>query len=217
LALNQFQRRYIPVMITNDPLLRSEETFLTAAKTKAWNDRFAAESAAYPPTLESLLWKVAKSGYTREVAPFMNLSKATRECKNLQRFMREVRNWGEYLGGRTQLYYFCSKGMISGVKRMLEMKSIDVEARTGGKEDGMTCLEIAASNGYFDICRLLIDKGADIEAKSSRGLTPLQYAAGQGEIEILHLLCDRGAGIEALSISGWRHYIWQPFMATSLS
>jgi ankyrin repeat protein len=100
---------------------------------------------------------------------------------------------------------------------MLEMKSIDVEARTGGKEDGMTCLEIAASNGYFDICRLLIDKGADIEAKSSSGLTPLQYAAGQGEIEILRLLCDRGAGIEARSISGWRHYIWQPFMATSLS
>ena len=94
-ALNQFQRRYTLVMIANDPLLQAEETRLTAAKTKAWNDRFAAESAAYPPTLESLLWIVAKSGYTREVAPFMNLSKSTRECKNLQRYMREVRNrWG---------------------------------------------------------------------------------------------------------------------------
>jgi len=80
---------------------------IDCSQTKAWNDRFAAESAAYPPTLESILWIVAKSGYTKEVAPFMNLSKATRECKNLQRVMREVRNWGEYLGGRwTQLYYF---------------------------------------------------------------------------------------------------------------
>ncbi len=88
LALNQFQKRYTHVMITNDPLLQAEETHLTEAKTKAWNDRFAAESAAYPPTLENILWIVAKSGYTREVAPFMNLSKATRECKNLQRYMR---------------------------------------------------------------------------------------------------------------------------------
>jgi hypothetical protein len=80
-----------------------------------------------PPTLESILWIVAKSGYTKEVAPLMNLSKATRECKNLQRVMREVRNWGRY-GGRTQLHYFCEMGMTSSVKRMLEMKSIDVEA-----------------------------------------------------------------------------------------
>jgi hypothetical protein len=120
LALNQFQRRYAHDMIANDPLLQAEETRLTAAKTKAWNDRFAAESAAYPPTLESLLWIVAKSGYTREVAPFMNLSKATRECKNLQRYMRDVRTtivesvWGED-GGLTQLHFFCSKGMTSSV------------------------------------------------------------------------------------------------------
>jgi hypothetical protein len=208
LALNQFQRRYTHERIANDRHLRAEETRLTAAKTKAWNDRFAAESAAYPPTLESLLWIVAKSGYTKEVAPFMNLSKATRECKNLQRVMREVMNWGRY-GGGTQLYYFCEKGMTSSVMRMLEMKSIDVEARTGGKEDGMTCLEIAASNGYFDICRLLIDKGADIQAKSSGGWTPLHSAAGQGgHIEIVRLLCDRGADIEARDNGGWRplHY-----------
>ena len=98
LALNQFQRRYTHEMIISDPLLQAEETRLTEAKTNAWNDRFAAESAAYPPTLESLLWIVAKSGYTKEVAPMMNLSKATRECKNLQREMREVRNWGRVKG-----------------------------------------------------------------------------------------------------------------------
>ena len=84
LALNQFQTRYTLAMRNTDPLLRTEETRLIAAKTKAWNDRFAAWRAANPPTLESLLWIVAKSGFTKEVAPFMNISKATRECKNLQ-------------------------------------------------------------------------------------------------------------------------------------
>jgi hypothetical protein len=75
-------------MINRSTLLQEEEDRLIAAKTKAWNDRFAAESEAYPPTLESFLWIVAKSGFTEEVAPLMNLSKATRECKNLQRVMR---------------------------------------------------------------------------------------------------------------------------------
>jgi hypothetical protein len=141
----------------------------------------------------------------------MNLSKATRECKNLQRVMREVRIWGRYGEdrGRTQLFYFCSKGMTSSVIRMLEMKSIDVMARTGGREDGSTCLMAAARYGHLDICRLLIDKGADIQAKSSGGWTPLHSAAGQGgHIEIVRLLCDRGADIEARDNGGWRplHY-----------
>jgi hypothetical protein len=62
LALNQFQQRYTRVMINRDPLLRAEETRLIVAKTKAWNDRFAAWRAANPPTLEDILWIVAKSG-----------------------------------------------------------------------------------------------------------------------------------------------------------
>jgi len=198
LALNQFQRRYTLVMIANDPLLQAEETRLTAAKTKAWNDRFAAESAAYHPTLESLLWIVAKSGYTKEVAPLMNLSKATRECKNLQRVMREVMNWRkDGRGGRTQLYYFCQKGMISSVMRMLDMKSIDVEARTGGREGGWTCLMKAAKNGHLDICCLLIKKGSHVNAKGSYGMTPLHWAISGGHIQIVRLLCEHDADIEA--------------------
>jgi hypothetical protein len=203
LALNQFQKRYTHDMITNDPLLQAEETRLTAAKTKAWNDRFAAESAAYPPTLESLLWIVAKSGYTKEVAPMMNLSKATRECKNLQRVMREVMNWGED-GGLTQLYFFCDKGMTSSVMRMLDMKSINVEAKYGGKEHGWTCLMTAALIGHLDICRLLIDKGAQVNAKCCGGVTPLHMAVCKGHIEIVRLLCDHGAYIEARNNGGYR-------------
>ena len=128
LALNQFQKKYTRAMINRSTLLQEEEDRLIAAKTKAWNDRFAAESEAYPPTLESILWIVAKSGFTKEVAPLMNLSKATRECKNLQREMREVKmGWW----GQTQLNYYCQKGMTSSVVRMLEMRSIDVEAKGG--------------------------------------------------------------------------------------
>ena len=97
----------------------------------------------------------------------------------------------------TQLHYFCENGMTSSVVRMLEMKSIDVEARGGGRENGWTCLITAAENGHLDICRLLIDKGAQLEAKTSNGWTPLHCAADQGHVEIVRLFCDRGADVEA--------------------
>ena len=93
----------------------------------------------------------------------MNLSKATRECKNLQRYMREERNRRRM----TQLHYFCEHGMISSVVRMLEMKSIDVKGRRGGREYGVTCLMTASDNDHLEICRLLLDKGAQLEAKDS--------------------------------------------------
>ena len=87
--------------------------------------------------------------------------------------------------------------MTSSVKRMLDMKSIDVNARRGGDEDGFICLMAAAQNGHFDICRLLIDKGAQVKAKFSNGYTPLHYAAHNGHIAIVLLLCDHGADVEA--------------------
>jgi hypothetical protein len=133
--------------------------------------RFAAAFLCDPrPTLESILWIVAKSGFTREVAPLMNLSKATRECKNLQREMREVKTatvidqLGRKRGGQTQLLYYCEHGMTSSVVRMFEMRSIDMEAKGGVNE--WTCLMKAVDNGHLAICRLLIDKGAQEEARA---------------------------------------------------
>ena len=198
LALNQFQTRYTLAMRNTDPLLRAEETRLLAAKTKAWNDRFAAWRAANPPTIEDVLWIVAKNGYTDLVAKLINLSKFTRICQNLQPVMREVRN----KRGETQLYYFCWKGMTASVMRMLEMRSIDVEAKRG--VNGWTCLHIAARNGHITICRLLVDKGAQVGAKSNYGMTPLHFAACRGQVEIVRLFCDRGADVEARNNDGWR-------------
>ena len=66
----------------------------------------------------------------------------------------------------------------------------------------------AALHGHLDICRLLIDKGAQVNAKDSRGYTPLHGAAFQGHIKIVCLLCDHGADIEARNEDGRRplHY-----------
>ena len=62
----------------------------------------------------------------------------------------------------------------------------------------------AASYGHLDICRLLIDKGAQVEAKDRNGWTPLHWAAHQGHVETVRLLCDRGADVEVRDYRGWR-------------
>ena len=73
-----------------------------------------------------------------------------------------------------------------------------------GGVNGWTCLMITAFNGHLSICRLLLDKGAQVEAKDIFGCTPLHYAAFDGHVEIVRLLCDRGADVEARSNRGWR-------------
>jgi hypothetical protein len=199
-ALNDFLIRYSTASINSDPSLSLQLQELNKALKKAWDARFAAAFLCEPrPTLESILWIVAKSGFTREVAPLMNLSKATRECENLQREMREVKmGWR---GGQTQLHYYCWKGKTSSVARMLEMRSIDVEAKD---VIGETCLHNASDNGHLAICRLLIDKGAQLEPKDWNDRTSLHLAAMQGHVEIVRLLCDRGADVEAQSNGGYR-------------
>jgi len=92
--------------------------------------------------------------------------------------------------------------MTASVVRMLEMRSIDVEAKGG--DYGRTCLLNAAFNGHLAICRLLIDKGAKLEAKDIYGNTPLHHVAAQGHVEIVRLMCDRGADIEARDSHGDR-------------
>ena len=98
-------------------------------------------------------------------------------------------------GGKTQLRYYCEKGMTSSVVRMLGMRSIDVEAKGGVY--GRTCLHAAAQNGNLAICRLLIDKGAQLEAKALDDRTPLHLAADEDHRAICRLLLDKGAQLEA--------------------
>jgi ankyrin repeat protein len=101
---------------------------------------------------------------------------------------------------------------------MLEMKSIDEEARLRSRkgewtslmtaaverEGEWTSLMTAAVEGHLDICRLLIDKGAQIEAKEGYGMTPLHFADCKPHIDIVRLLCDHGADFEASDCNGWR-------------
>jgi len=47
------------------------------------------------------------------------------------------------------------------------------------------------------VVRLLLEKGANIEARDNTGRTALHWAAERGREEVVQLLLDKGADIEA--------------------
>lgn len=61
---------------------------------------------------------------------------------------------------------------------------------------GMTALMIAAKKGHLEAARLLIERGADVMARSSSppiGQPPLYFATWYKHIEVMKLLLDAGA------------------------
>lgn len=66
---------------------------------------------------------------------------------------------------------------------------------------GATLLHVAAEYGFFDATRLLLDRGADvnaradIDASSGGGQTPIFHALTHNKPEIVQLLIDRGADL----------------------
>jgi ankyrin repeat protein len=55
-------------------------------------------------------------------------------------------------------------------------RQLDVNARA---TDGRTALHGAALQGYDDVIKFLVSKGADLDAKDCRGFTPLDMATGK--------------------------------------
>ena len=65
-----------------------------------------------------------------------------------------------------------------------------------------TPLHTASLNGRTSVVELLIEHGADIEAKDRTGFTPLHCAAQEGHLAITQLLVTRGARTDAVNEYG---------------
>jgi ankyrin repeat protein len=65
----------------------------------------------------------------------------------------------------------------------------------------LALLHLAAHVGYRDSAAVLLDRGADMEAKSSDG-TPLQIAVSQGHTDLAEFLLRKGARLDIHSAAG---------------
>ncbi|KAH0569068.1 hypothetical protein KQX54_021776 [Cotesia glomerata] len=64
----------------------------------------------------------------------------------------------------------------------------DVKINNKNKFQTDTPLHLAASNGYEEIVKTLLDRGADVNALNSRGKTPLDLAADSKHFSIVELI-----------------------------
>jgi ankyrin repeat protein len=62
---------------------------------------------------------------------------------------------------------------------------------------------LAASNGQTDTVKLLLEKGATIDATNKDGWTAVLLAANHGQTETVKLLLEKGAKIDATENTGW--------------
>ncbi len=69
----------------------------------------------------------------------------------------------------------------------------------------------AAKTGNLAGVQAELDKGVDVNAKTSKGWTPLHYVAQRGQKEVANLLFTRGADVNAKTSKGWAplHYAAQ--------
>lgn len=98
--------------------------------------------------------------------------------------------WLAEHGGRIDMFTAAALGNIERVQSFLESDAKPLRATGPG---GITPLHWATKS----VAQLLLDRGADVNAKSKLGLTPLHEAARRNRKEVVALLLGRGADIDA--------------------
>lgn len=63
---------------------------------------------------------------------------------------------------------------------------------------GGTMLHWAAHTGYSDMCKLLLDNGASLDALDNDKFTPFQVAAYSNHLHVCKVMLEYGADIESL-------------------
>jgi ankyrin repeat protein len=97
--------------------------------------------------------------------------------------------------------FACEGGHEETVRVLLD-HGIDVNAAYApgsslGPIGNQSLLGVAANRGHLDVCRLLIERGANLEVVSDSGYTPLMWAlASNSGAEAAALLLDAGANPE---------------------
>ena len=90
-------------------------------------------------------------------------------------------------------FSFFNAATNGDTKKVLALLHNGTDVNTTVPIVGTHALMVAAAFGHEDTVRVLIDRGADVNAQDLTGWTPLHAAAFKGNIQIVRLLLARGA------------------------
>lgn len=98
------------------------------------------------------------------------------------------------------LYGAALHGRLDVVQQLLETRGkVDLEITF---RDGTTPLFAAANQGHVEIVKVLVEAGANVNARSLNNATPICFAAAKGFTEIVQILAKAGAIVDT-TVSGW--------------
>ncbi len=108
------------------------------------------------------------------------------------------------MSGRPTIDVF-EAASLGDVERLRELLDGDPSLATASSADGFTALHFPAFFGGVDAARLLLERGADVDAHGRGWMTgtPLNSAASGGHTDVARLLLDAGADPDARQASGW--------------
>ena len=94
---------------------------------------------------------------------------------------------------------------LGDVERLRELLDGDPSLATAFSADGFTALHFPAFFGGVEAARVLLERGADVDARGRGWMTgtPLSSAASGGHGDVARLLLDAGADPNARQASGW--------------
>ena len=103
---------------------------------------------------------------------------------------------------KLDVFNCCVAGRTSEVLEEVDRDPYVLQAHSS---DGWTPLHLAAFFGQADLANALLDRGADVNARSTNGMknTPLHAAAAGGKTELVELLLKRGANANARQEGGF--------------
>jgi len=124
-------------------------------------------------------------------------------------WIRDPIPWTEHKGAErpsqprgSPIHYAAFCGLYSIVKVLAIEHRLDVNSR--GLDDNWTPLHLASRMGHMEVARILVEQGADKEAKDKDGLTPLHHAAEGGSVDLVRLLIeDYGTNATVQGKDGW--------------
>ncbi|KAL8724372.1 MAG: hypothetical protein Q9166_007983 [cf. Caloplaca sp. 2 TL-2023] len=95
---------------------------------------------------------------------------------------------------RAPIFTLCVFGLADLLIQNLKATATDCNRKN---DSGQTPLYLASSTGHLTVVRILLDRGADLNASGGRLSTPLQAACFQGYVDVVRLLIEKGANMKS--------------------
>ena len=141
---------------------------------------------------------ITKATVSDELVPNFNIRKA------IQKFLEENPRYTPE-GWKTRdlpqiinIYEQAIKGDVDAIQTAFQHSPFDTNALNS---KGESLLFLAAGNGHVEVVKILLDKGATIDAEIN-DWTALLIAAQNGHVEVVKNLLDKGAAIDAKTTYG---------------